>query len=500
MVHRRRAWQALVVALTVLAVGVAVIVITRSQPVQAINAGDPAVQAAEDQRRAAGAEVREVRLTAAPATVRIGDRDVATWAFNDQVPGPELRLPAGAVLRATVENRLPDPLTIHWHGIDLRADMDGVPELTQQPIAPGEEFTYEFTVPDPGTFFYHSHVGVQLDRGLYGPLVIDDPAEELAYDREVTVMLDDWLDGIDGTPEQMLARLLDGGMPHGAMDHGAMDHGAMGSMTDSPLGDDTGDVDYSLYLSNGRPPGDPEIVDVVPGERVRLRLVNAASDTAFRVALRDAGLTVTHTDGRPVLPFETEAILLGMGERYDVLVTLPDPGVYPLVASAEGKHGQAMTVLRTGPGELPPPDVRPAELTGRLLTLNDLEAAPTASLDDREPAQTYRMRLTGGMHAYEWGVEGEQYDGVTMPVRDGERIRLILQNDTMMWHPMHLHGQPFQVQGAGGTGPLKDTVNVPPMEEVTVDFAATNPGTWLLHCHNIYHAEAGMHTVLQYVQ
>jgi FtsP/CotA-like multicopper oxidase with cupredoxin domain len=189
-----------------------------------------------------------------------------------------------------------------------------------------------------------------------------------------------------------------------------------------------------------------------------------------------------------------------MGERYDALVTITDPGVFALVASAEGKDGQAVALLRSGAGESPPPDVEPAELTGRLLTLDDLEADPAVALDDSDPDRTYRVQLTGGMHSYEWGVDGGEVDGIPMPVREGERVRLILENDTMMWHPIHLHGQPFQVQVAGGGGPVKDTVNVAPFDQVTVDFVADNPGAWMLHCHNVYHAETGMHTVISYVQ
>ena len=245
----RAGWLALVAVLSVVAAGVVAITVFRSQPVQAIGADDPAVQAAEDERCASDADVQEVTLTAAPATVRIGDLNVDTWAFNGQVPGP-----------------------------------------------------------DPGTFFYHSHTGVQLDRGLYGPLIVDDPAEDLTYDREITVMLDDWLDGIEGTPDDVLALLRAEGMRHGGMD--GMEHGSMGGTDESPLGDDTGDVEYLLFLSNGRPPGSPEEIAVEPGEWVRLRLINAASDTAFRVALGGAELTVTHIDGRPVVPTNTDAVLL----------------------------------------------------------------------------------------------------------------------------------------------------------------------------------------------
>lgn len=189
----------------------------------------------------------------------------------------------------------------------------------------------------------------------------------------------------------------------------------MGATATNPLGSDTGDVDHPLYLINGQPPEMPQIVDVEPGERLRLRLINVGSDTAFRVAVGGVQLNVIQTDGRPVVPVDVDAVLLGMGERYDVLVTVPEEGVFPVVADAEGKDGQAMVLLRSGPGELPPPDVRPDELSGRLLTYDALQADPTVSLGDGSPDRTYRVRLTGDMAAYEWGVEPDIDDGRERP-------------------------------------------------------------------------------------
>ena len=483
-----------------------------------VRPDDPAVAAAEAQRRASDAAVLEVSLTAAPATVDLGGRTVDTWAFNGTVPGPEIRLPAGGVLRARVRNDLPDPLTIHWHGIALRNDMDGVPDVTQQPIGPGDEFVYEFTAPEPGTYFYHSHSGTQLDRGLYAPLIVEEPAPSDLPERDFTVLLDDWIDGTGTNPDEVLDELQAGGMDgmdmgggsegmdmdgmdmgggSEGMDMDGMDMGAGGSgdAGGSPLGEDTGDVDYPLYVLNGRTPSDPAEFDVQPGDPFRLRLVNAGADTPFRVAVGGARLQVVATDGFPVEPVTVDTLLMGMGERYDVVVTLPDAGAYPLVAVAEGKNAQALAVLRSGRGAAPATDVEPAELRGDLLSTGDLRPAGEVALGDREPDRTAEVTLTGDMGSYSWGIDVPTEDGATLPVREGERVRLVITNMTMMWHPVHLHGHTFQVAG----GPRKDTVVVPPMGTVTVDFDADNPGQWLLHCHNAYHAEAGMTTVLSYV-
>ena len=194
-----------------------------------------AVAEAEAARRRGGASVVRARLTPRPVAVDLGRRVVTTWAYGDSVPGPLLRVTAGDVLRVEVDNQLPAGTSVHWHGIALRNDMDCVPGMTQDPIPPGGSFRYEFTAPDPGTYFYHPHSGVQLDRGLYGVLVVDDPDEPGGYDDEWLVVLDDWVDGTGRTPDAVLDDLRSGGGSGGAggMDHGSMsgmDHGSMGGM------------------------------------------------------------------------------------------------------------------------------------------------------------------------------------------------------------------------------------------------------------------------------
>jgi FtsP/CotA-like multicopper oxidase with cupredoxin domain len=486
-----------------LVLGAATLARARAQAPSAlkrIGPKDPLVAAAEQQRHLTGAQVRQVSLTAAPTTISIGKRRVKTWAFNDAVPGPEIRVTAGDVIRATVRNHLPAPLTIHWHGITIRNDMDGVPGVTQKPIPPGATFTYEFTASKPGTYFYHPHTGVQLDRGLYGALIVQNPAETTTYDRDVTLLLDDWIDGLGTTPDRLLKQ-LQAGMRQMQMGSGQMP--AMQGMENqaSPLGMDTGDVNYPLHLINGRPPASPPVFDVKPGERIRLRLINAGADTPFRVAVGGQPMSVIATDGYPVNPVSTGALLIGMGERYDIVVTINRSGVFPIVARAEGKRGQALAVLRSGPGKLPAANVNPAEIHGPLLSLSDLVAAPQVALPPGKPDVTYRVRLTGNMMSYKWGLKVPQQSGMTLPVRLGQRVRLTFENGTAMWHPMHLHGHTFQViTNAGTPGPRKDTVIVPPRGSVTVEFIADNPGQWALHCHNIYHAESGMTTVLSYVK
>src|SRR6266487_1294814 len=304
-----------------------------------IGPHSPQVAAAEAARHATGTVLAGVAPEA--GHIDLGGPVVATWSFGGQVPGPEIRVRKGQVLQALLVNRLPAETTVHWHGVAIRNDIDGVPGMTQAPVPPGREFTYSFAVAEPGTYWYHPHAGVQLDRGLYGPLIIEDPAEPAAYDHDRTVVLDDWIDGTGYTPDQVLASLRQGmgGMGMAASPSPMMSSGpspAPASSTGGPsgpspvlsgarsrlLGGDAGDVRYPYYLINGRIRQAPRTFTARPGQRARIRFINAAADTAFRVALGGHTMTVTHTDGYPVAPVRAGALLIGMGERYDVQVTL----------------------------------------------------------------------------------------------------------------------------------------------------------------------------------
>ncbi|NJP35800.1 multicopper oxidase family protein [Micromonospora thermarum] len=480
----------------------------------------------------AGGDQAELTTTLRPrrVTIDLGGPQVRTWGYAEDLPGPLIRARAGDLVRVDLVNELPVDTSVHWHGIALRNDMDGVPGLTQPPIGVDCRYTYEFTVPDPGTYFYHPHSGLQLDRGLYGVLVVEDPHETGRYDHEWIVVLDDWIDGTGRTPEEVLAALretgghgdmpgMDHGATHGEGDggtpgpdhggpagtggHGGMDaagpggHGDMGGMEmmTSPLLGGAGDVSYPHHLVNGRIPAAPRTFRARPGQRARIRVINAGADTAYRLALGGHRLTVTHTDGFPVQPFDTDALLLGMGERVDVEVELGD-GVFPLVAAAEGKIGQGLALVRTGAGRTPLATVRPAELDRRVLDTASLRAADRVALTDRRPDRVHQMQLDGSMAPYRWTINGATFDEAEpLPIEHGERVRLEFVNRSDMFHPMHLHGHTFAVAGGGAR---KDTVIVVPDRTVAVEFDADNPGRWMAHCHNAYHAESGMMATLTY--
>lgn len=442
--------------------------------------------AAAEAARHPGA-VRRFSLVPAPVDVDLGGHVVSTWAYGGTVPGPAIRVAAGEQIEAELSNLLPTDTSVHWHGLALRNDADGVPTVTQDPVTPGGRYTYRFTAAKPGTYWLHPHTGLQLDRGLYAPLIVEDPKEPLRYDHEWIIVLDDWLDGVTGTPDDTMQQLRTGSTMHG-----------MGTAPQSSaLLGDAGDVSYPYYLLNGRLPTDPDVLRAKPGDRVRLRIINAAADTAFRIALGEHQLRVTHADGYPITPVTVDALLIGMGERYDAMVTLAD-GVFPLVAVAEGKNATALGVIRTGGGSAPVAGVRPAELDGRIGAYRQLRADPAVALPARDPDVTIRLALTGGMMRYDWRFDGRTFDHSRIDhiVTAGQRVRMDFVNTTMMWHPVHLHGHTFAVGDPGG--PRKDTVIVLPGQTVTTLFDADNPGRWMIHCHNAYHAEAGMMTLLGY--
>jgi FtsP/CotA-like multicopper oxidase with cupredoxin domain len=286
-----------------------------------------------------------------------------------------------------------------------------------------------------------------------------------------------------------------GGSSSPRPDSSAMGGMNMGGASDSPFGD-AGDVTYPYFLLNGHVNTAPDVLRAKPGHRVRIRLINAAADTIFAVALGGHRLTITHTDGYAVRPHETGALYIGMGERYDVVVTLKD-GVFPLVANPVGKVGVALGAIRTGSGALPMPERAAAipELAAQVTLGSDLRPVEASRLPAKDVGQTVTLALSGQMSPYAWTINGAPY-GKNKPVtiETGKRVAVQLNNMTMMTHPMHLHGHTFALPN----GLRKDTVLLKPMQNLTVQLEADNPGNWMAHCHNIYHAEAGMMAVLVY--
>ncbi|MDH6194273.1 FtsP/CotA-like multicopper oxidase with cupredoxin domain [Mycobacterium frederiksbergense] len=462
---------------------------TRTPPPASTPGGlSAAIAAAEVARPHTGRTVT-ASLTPAPVTVDLGGPTPHTLAYGNTIPAAPIRANVGDELAVTVTNGLDHPTSVHWHGIALRNDMDGADPATPN-IDAGKNFTYRFSVPHAGTYWAHPHTELDADFGLYLPVIVDDPNEPGAYDAEWIVVLDDWTDGIGKSPQQIFDTLHNGMAGMGAMS---------GVGTSPLLGGDAGDVVYPYYLINGRIPAAPTVFSAKPGQRIRIRIINAGSDTAFRVALAGHTMTITHADGYPVVPAEVDAVLVGMGERYDVLVTAAD-GIFALVAAAEGKNAVARALLSTGAGTPPGPGFQPRELTERVATVDMFTATAPVDLGSAAADVDLAAVLAGGMDQYDWTINGAPF-GTNQPLQisQGQRAVLTFTNNTMMWHPMHLHGHTFQIiKPDGSLGARKDTAIVLPMGKLAVALVADNPGIWMLHCHNTYHQAAGMMTSLNY--
>ena len=261
---------------------------------------------------------------------------------------------------------------------------------------------------------------------------------------------------------------------------------------------DAGDVQFPLYLVNGRPPGDPYGVEVRRGERVRLRVMNAASDTMFAFSVDGHPLTLVASDGQAVEPVKTDAVLLGMGERADLMLEATSPGAHRMLALPLGKTGRAVATLRysDAPRSAVPPALAPVKQPARMVAYEDLrDATGTATA---KPDRVLRLDLAQDMSKpYRWTMGGQSFPEADMiDVAHGERVRFVIRNRTMMAHPMHLHGHFLRDATTSAAGPMKDTIVVPQQHTVKLDLLADNPGEWMFHCHNLYHQSAGMMRVV----
>ena len=548
----------------------------------------------------------EVSLAIRRESLPIDGQEAQPITINGTSPAPLIRLKEGqdAVLRVT--NLLDEPTSIHWHGLILPPEMDGVPGVSFAGIAPGETFTYRFPVRQNGTYWYHSHSGLQEQLGHAGPLIIDAAEREpIRYDREHVLLLTDWtfedpmsvfrnlksmIDGYYNFQERTIADFFadvrEKGFSQTAEMRGMW---AKMRMSSRDIADVTGST-YT-YLLNGHSPQENWNALFKAGERVRLRVINGSAMSYFDVRIPGLKMTVVAADGQPVQPVPVDEFRIGVAETYDVLVSPEDDRAYTIFAEAMDRSGYARATLapREGmqaeipkrrqiadrgmeamgmggmdhsnmagmdhsgmsnmsgmdhssmagmdhsgmsnmqgmdhstmggmaaeqakiganglllAGEAQPgsrydqagigidPDER------RILVYRDLKAI-TPWPDRREPGRELELHLTGNMERYIWSFDGKKFSEVTGPIHfeKDERLRLILINDTMMEHPIHLHGMWMELEnGQGELIPRKHTLNVKPGERVSALITADAEGSWAFHCHLLYHMDAGMFRVVQ---
>ena len=468
-----------------------------------------------------GRTIRDFTLTAGAGEWDVGSgKTVRALTYNGRLPGPELRVREGDVVRVTLRNALTEPTTIHWHGIPVPFAMDGVPELTQPAVPPGGTFVYEFVAGVPGTYWYHSHVAYQFERGLFGALVVEPARESLAYDREFTLVLDDWLrDAANPVASAMPYNMSVGGVIMGAMEEMQHTDNAGTPASDAAPrpapanggahalhGDPMREPVFDDYTVNGRVGRAHPPLVVRRGDRVRLRLVNAATATVFPIYLAGHRLTVTHSDGQPITPYETDVVAVGMGERIDVLVTATNPGAWRLTSSDAKHRAKGLDLVMRYEGVRPDATVTDGPVP-RISNLpyqgaeGTLERTSSAAAD-REYRLALRMESPD-----RWTINGKVYPDVPpLEVKQGERVRIRLVNNSMFAHPMHLHGHFFDVVQPYGASadvrrPLrKDTITLYHMDTHVIEFLADNPGSrWFFHCHNQYHHVGGMAAEVRYV-
>lgn len=549
-------------------------------------------------------------------------------AVNNSVPAPILRFREGETVTINVANRLNEPTSIHWHGLRLPNNMDGVPGLTFKGIAPGETFTYRFPIIQSGTYWYHSHSGMQEQTGLYGPLILEPSEKEpFSYDRDYVVMLSDWT---DEDPMEIVSNLKQqsdyynygrrtlrtfiADARRDGLSATLKDRLMWGGMNMSPT--DIMDVTGATYtfLINGQSPAANWTGVFSRGERIRLRFINGASMSTFDVRIPGLMMTVVQADGTNVTPVDVEEFRIGVAETFDVLVS-PKSDAHTIFAQAQDRSGYARATLATRGGmkaDIPPMDPRPLrsmadmgmgnmdksgmsmggmDMSGdKSMSGMNMSNMPQKNMDDKSmpgmdmarghdmsgmkmdgqsmpqmnmdgmggmqtsvpsgnadgvdpttltgkpsvdnmamqpmdrqseagtgldgngrqvltyaqlsalkkselgpPTRELQLHLTGNMERWTWGFDGKRFsEAGPINIKLGERVRFILINDTMMEHPIHLHGFLFEVENGQSNLPLKHTINVKPGEKVGVIFTADIPGHWAFHCHLLYHMEMGM--------
>ena len=445
----------------------------------------------------AGAGPRTIHLEAREVTWELAPgRTVKAMAYNGQVPGPAIRIREGERVRVILKNSLHEPTTIHWHGVDVPNAMDGVANLTQKPVAPGETFVYEFDARPAGTRWYHTHFREhhQMDLGLVAPLIIESSAKEpMAYDREVTLVVDDWATG-SGRPLPD----TNGGVAGERGMGGMMGGGRMGGMMRGRSADEPA---YDTMTINGKAWPATEPLRVTPGERVRLRIINASAEHTHVLRLAGHRLHVTHTDGNALqAPVEVDSLPIAPSERYDVVVVADRPGawLFQCLQPGHADAGERMAVVYEGHASRKPeaPDEGREGLVRWHYGLGrGRDVLPKAV----EATRRFELVLSGGMMGSDvWTINRKVYPN-TEPLRldRNDRALIRLVNMSMEAHPMHLHGQSFRVLAVNGTRyakPLvKDTVDVAAhMGSAVLELTAHNPGDWLFHCHKPMHMEGGM--------
>lgn len=491
---------------------------------------------------------RRYELTIEEVTWNITGKDVDhALAINGSIPAPILKFQLGDDAVIEVTNKTTEPTSVHWHGVLVPWNMDGPMFSNNQPIQPGESFTFRFPIKHTGTYWYHSHTELQEQRGLYGAIVIEDHHERMKIDHDLVVVMSDWT---DERPMDVLANLKKDGHYYafkkkffpswvGAIRHGAVWNYIKGQWTRMGAMD-LSDVGYDAFLINGKKISS-SVANLRKGDRVRLRLINAGASSYFYVNIGNLRpFQVISKDGVDVMPVEVTELLMGMGETYDLVFEVPNDLGFELRATAQDVTGHASLILGdqenaesvpskmkpnpymmgmdhsahtdmpTHPPEhqMPMDDQMPTEAVEEIASMpmtkrlhySMLRSVNPTAFEENLPQHDIRLELSGDMDRYLWTINGKTFsEDKYIIIREGEVVRFTLVNQTMMHHPMHLHGHFFRVLNEQGDySPLFHTIDVAPMKTETIELLANEPGIWFFHCHNLYHMKMGMARWVKY--
>ncbi len=464
-------------------------------------------------------------------------------AINDGITGPTLWFTEGDTAVIRFHNQLKIPTSFHWHGILVPNRQDGVTYLNTPPILAGESYVFQFPIVQSGTYWYHAH-SLQEQIGMHGAIVIQPQIPVIQADKDIVIMVTDWT---DEAPTSVLRNLKRGNEWYAIRKNNVQSldkilaNKALGAYLKQSLQRmppmDISDIAYDKFFINGLETSSLE--DLKPGEKVRVRVINAGASTFFHVNYAGGEMQVVAADGVDVQPVQVNHGLLGMGETYDFVLTIPDEMAYEFRATAQDGSGYASYYLGKGMKMEAPAIPKPNlfEMTSAMASMGSMEhdmgsrdsiehikmghdmgamdmglgeynqpnygilkATKPSVFPNERPVREIRLELTGDMRRYIWGINGKpmsQEDEIA--IERGEIVRFILVNTTMMFHPMHLHGHFFRVlNGQGEYAPLKHTVSLAPMETVTIEFLADDEKGWMFHCHLLYHMAAGMARVVSY--
>ncbi|WP_394514432.1 multicopper oxidase family protein [Priestia aryabhattai] len=449
---------------------------------------------------------KEFTLTAKEATHDFGNgTKLPVWTYDGSVPGSQIRVKQGDKVKVNLKNELSEPVTIHWHGLPVPNSQDGIPGVTMNAVQPGKTFTYEFTTSTPGTYWYHSHQDSvnQIDKGLYGTLIVEGEDEE-KVDKDYTLVLDEWISSGESSME---------GMDHGSMtsDKDIKDTDDSTESMDGMNMDMEEDMSmYNLYTINGKSAKNMETLKVKEGDTVKLRLVNAGY-ISHKIHLHGYDFKIVSTDGQPINDpaiIKDQTVTVAPGERYDLVFKANNPGTSYIESHDDTDAAKNMVAKivydnskKTNDKLNPKESLPNVDITKYGKTTNS-----EFSLDTKFDVD-YKMNLGTAMkdNSMVYTINNRTYPNTEpLDVKEGDLVKVTLKNTSKSAdHPMHLHGHFFQVLSKNGNliegSPLmKDTLNVKPGEVYVVAFKADNPGNWMFHCHDLHHASAGMVTEVKY--